>query len=63
MMPLIARRAQTMGCLTIAVVSTCPLGSATQDMRQVEADLHTLRSTVDAFLPLAVQRVWQVLID
>jgi cell division protein FtsZ len=60
MMPWIARRAQDNDCLTIALVSTCAPGDATRDMRQVEADLHTLRSTVDALIPLSVQRVWQV---
>jgi cell division protein FtsZ len=60
MTPLIARLAQDIGCLTIAVVSACTPGDATQDMSQVEEDLHTLRPTVDALIPLFVQRVWQV---
>jgi cell division protein FtsZ len=60
MMPLIARRAQDIGCLTIAVVSTGAPVDTTQDISHVEAGLHTLRSTVDALIPLSVQRVWQV---
>jgi cell division protein FtsZ len=60
MMPWMARLAQDIGCLTIAVVSTCVPTDARQDIRQVEADLHTLCPTVDALLPLSVQRVWQV---
>jgi cell division GTPase FtsZ len=46
MMPLIARLAQAMGCLTIAVVSAGTPGDATQ-VHQVEEDLHTLRPAVD----------------
>jgi cell division protein FtsZ len=60
MMPMIAMLTQDIGCLTIAVVSTWSSGDVTQDMRQVEADLHTLRPAVDALIPLCVQRVWQV---
>src|SRR4029434_3066230 len=56
----VGRLAQDIGCLTIAVVSTCVPRNARQDIRQVEADLHTLCHAVDALLPLSVQRVWQV---
>jgi cell division protein FtsZ len=60
MMPMIAMLTQDMGCLTIAVVSTCVPRDARQDIRQVEEDIYALRPYVDALLPLAVQRVWQV---
>ena len=58
--PSIARLAQEMGCLTIAVVSTFSPGEPRQDMRQVEESLYTIHPYVDALLPLSVQRVWQV---
>jgi cell division protein FtsZ len=58
--PLIARVAKAHDGLTIAVVSTFSPGDSPQHMRRVEEGLHTLRPYVDAFLPLSVQRVWQV---
>ena len=58
--PSIARLAQEMGCLTIAMVSTFSPGDSPQHMSRVEEGLHTLRPYVDALLPLSVQRVWQV---
>jgi cell division protein FtsZ len=60
LLSLIARLAKAHDGLTIAVVSTFYPGEPFQNMRQVEAGLHTVRPYVDALIPLSVQRVWQI---